>query len=129
MKINKFEDLKIWKASIRLTKEIYKITSSVCFKKDFPLRDQLRRSIVSISSNIVEGFEKNNNNELIRFLKIAKGSAGEARNQVYVCSEINYIEKNEFIRINNLLLELINQIGKFIVYLENKKRNGQFKKH
>lgn len=74
MKINKFEDLEIWKLSLKITKIIYDLTAKREFSRDFGLRDQIRRAIISVSSNVVEGFEKNNNNEFIRFLKIAKGS-------------------------------------------------------
>jgi four helix bundle protein len=83
MRITRFEDLKIWQIALKITKEIYEITNKKEFSKDFSLRDQIRRAIISDSSNIVEGFEKNNNNEFIRFLKIAKGSIGEVRNQLY----------------------------------------------
>ncbi len=75
MKIQKFEELNIWKLSLGVTKEIYDLTAKGNFSRDFGLRDQIRRAIVSVSSNIVEGFEKNNNNEFVRFLKIAKGSS------------------------------------------------------
>jgi len=72
MKITKFENLKIWKLALRITKEIYDLTSKKEFPKDFKLREQIRRAIISVSSNIVESFEKNNNNEFIRFLKKEK---------------------------------------------------------
>jgi len=121
MKINKFEDLKIWQLALKITKEIYDITAKKEFSKDFSLRDQIRRAIVSVSSNIVEGFEKNNNNEFIRFLKIAKGSTGEVRNQFYIALAINYITKNEFDNLNEKLVDLANQIGKLISYLEKQK--------
>lgn len=80
MRITKFEDLNIWKLSLEITKEIYDLTSQKEFSRDFCLRDQIRRAVISISSNIAEGFEKNNNNEFIRYLKIAKGSVGETNN-------------------------------------------------
>lgn len=126
MKINKFEELNIWRLSLRITKEIYDITSKKEFSKDYFLRDQIRRAIVSASSNIVEGFEKNNNNEFIRFLKIAKGSTGETRNQLYIALAVNYITKEEFDKINKDLESLASQIGKFITYLENKRKNNEF---
>ena len=91
MKITKFEDLAIWKLSLKITKSIYDITAKKEFFKDFSLVSQLRRAIVAVSSNIVEGFEKNNNNEFARYLRIAKGSAGEVRNQLYICREISYV--------------------------------------
>jgi len=122
MKITKFEDLKIWQIALKITKEIYDITSKKEFSKDFSLRDQIRRAIISVSSNIVEGFEKNNNNEFIRFLKIAKGSIGEVRNQLYIALAVKYIEQDEFDKLNNELIELANQVGKLISYLEKNKK-------
>lgn len=66
------------------------------FNKDFKLRDQVRGAIISVSSNIVEGFEKNNNNEFIRFFKIAKGSVGEVRNQLFIALAVGYISQAQF---------------------------------
>jgi four helix bundle protein len=123
MKITRFEDLKIWQIALKITKEIYEITSKKEFSNDFSLRDQIRRAIISVSSNIVEGFEKNNNNEFIRFLKIAKGSIGEVRNQLYIAFAVNYIEQEEFDKLDNELIELANQVGILISYLEKTKNS------
>lgn len=128
MKINKFEDLTIWKLSLKITKRIYTLTSKHPFSKDFGLRDQIQRAVVSISSNIVEGFEKNNNNEFIRYLKIAKGSVGEVRNQLYIATELNYISKEEFTSTDTLLIELSKQIGSLIVYLMRLRKLSQLSK-
>jgi four helix bundle protein len=121
MKIQKFEDLEIWKKSILVVRLIYDVTSTKPFVNDFPLRDQIRRAVISISSNIVEGFEKRNNNEFKRYLKIAKGSVGETRNQLFIALALNYITKTEFDEINNLLLELAAKIGALINYLDKQK--------
>jgi four helix bundle protein len=86
----------------------------------------VRRAVISISSNIVEGFEKNNNNEFVRFLNISKGSAGEVRNQLYIALAVGYISQEEFNTLNKELEELANQIGSFITYLENKRKSGEF---
>lgn len=126
MKINKFEELNIWKLALKITKIIYDLTAKKEFSKDFNLRDQVRRAVISISSNIVEGFEKNNNNEFIRFLKIAKGSVGETRNQLYIALAVGYITKEEFNKINKSLEDLAGQIGGFIIYLETKRKNKEF---
>lgn len=126
MKIRKFEDLKIWKLSLKITKKIYDLTFKSKFSRDFGLRDQIRRAIISVSSNIVEGFEKNNNNEFIRYLKIAKGSAGEVRNQLYIALMVNYITKTEFEELNRELIDLSKQIGSFINYLVTKRKNKEF---
>ncbi len=126
MKITKFEDLEIWKLSLKIIREVYDLTAKVRFAKDFGLRDQIRRAIISVSSNIVEGFEKKNNNEFIRFLKISKGSVGEVRNQLYIALTVNYMAKSEFESLNRELIDLSNQIGSFINYLVTKRRNKEF---
>ena len=129
MKINRFEDLEIWKRALKVTKEIYDLISEKKFSRDFALVDQIKRAIISVSSNIVEGFEKNNNNEFIRFLKIAKGSVGEVRNQLYIALVIGYISQQAFNQINQELEDLAGQIGGFIIYLDSKRKNKEFLNH
>lgn len=121
MRINQFESLEIWKIALKATKLIYDLTAKKDFSKDFALREQIRRAIISVSSNIVEGFEKRNNNEFVRYLKISKGSVGEARNQLYIALAIGYIDKAEFDKVNEPLLELAAKIGAFLNYLEKEK--------
>jgi len=126
MKINRFEDLQIWKDSLILTKVIYDMTSRKPLSNDFVLRDQIRKSVISISSNVVEGFEKFNNNEFVRFLRIAKGSAGELKNQVYISNTVGYISDREQEEIVKKLDIISGQIGKLMSYLLAKKRDGDF---
>jgi len=129
MLIKKFEELPIWKLSLVITKQIYDLTATNKFSRDFGLRDQIRRAVVSVSSNIVEGFEKNNNNEFVRFLKISKGSVGEVRNQLYIALTISYISSEEFKKLNAELEELGGQIGGFISYLTKRKTDKDFLNH
>lgn len=122
MTVRKFEDLRIWQLSIKITKNIYDITSTGMFVKDMALTNQLRRAVISISSNIAEGFEKNNNNEFIRFLRIAKGSTGEIKNQLWIALSIKYITKEEFDVLGKDMNDLIKQIGGLLSYLTKAKR-------
>ena len=78
-KVDKIEDVVVWQLAIELTNAIYTITNNNVFNKDFALRDQIRKSAISIPSNIAEGFERNSTNQFLYFLVIAKGSAGELR--------------------------------------------------
>ncbi|PIY71764.1 four helix bundle protein [Candidatus Roizmanbacteria bacterium CG_4_10_14_0_8_um_filter_33_9] len=126
MKIYRFEDLEIWKLSLIITKVIYDLVAKERFKHDFVLVNQIKRATISISSNIVEGFEKNNNNKFIRFLKISKGSVGEVRNQINIALITGYIDNVEFNSTNDKLLQLAKQIGGFIVYLQEKRHNKEF---
>ena len=77
--IRTFEDLIVWQKAIEFVKEVYLITSQGELKRDFGLRDQMRRAAVSIPTNIAEGFERASRKEYLLFLNIAKGSAGETR--------------------------------------------------
>jgi four helix bundle protein len=73
MTFKKLEDIDVWKRGCRLAVSIYKMTVKSPFDKDWGLRDQIRRSSVSIPSNIAEGYERNSLAEFRRFLLIAKG--------------------------------------------------------
>jgi four helix bundle protein len=77
-KLDSLENIIAWQKSRKLNKTIYSVTNTnTTFTKDFGLRVQIRRSSISISSNIAEGFERETTKEFIRFLFIAKASAGE----------------------------------------------------
>jgi four helix bundle protein len=90
VKIEKLEDLNVWKESMDLSIELYKKLKDC---KDYGFRDQIHRSMVSFPSNIAEGFERQSNKEFIQFLYIAKASCGELRTQLYLAIKINMIEK------------------------------------
>lgn len=119
MKYKRFEELPIWQESLKLTKLVYDLSGNLKWSKDFKLRDQIRGAMISVSSCIVEGFEKNNNNEFIRFLRMSKGSVGEVRNQLQIGLVVNYITPDEFADANKKLETLGSEIGGFIVYLDN----------
>jgi four helix bundle protein len=93
MTVRYFEELEIWKDARRLTRDIYRLTRNSKFRKDFSLREQMRRAAVSIMSNIAEGFERGGNQEFMQFLYIAKGSCGELRSQIYVALDQGYLEQ------------------------------------
>jgi four helix bundle protein len=78
-KVECFEDLFIWQKGIEFVKEIYLITEKKGLKTDFGLKEQMRRAVVSIPTNIAEGFERRSRKEYLNFLNIAKGSTGEIR--------------------------------------------------
>lgn len=118
MKIEQFEDMEIRKLSMNLLKQIYKISNIWEFKSDYWLKDQIRRATISISSNIVEWFERQNNNEFIRFLKIAKWSCGEVRNQIYASFYIWYINNQNFTELKDMCMILSKKTSSLVMYLE-----------
>jgi four helix bundle protein len=82
MPYRKFEDLPVWKDAAHLAQLIFELTSQGVFRNHSGLRNQLERAALSISNNIAEGFERGSNNELVAFLYIARGSAGEVRSML-----------------------------------------------
>ena len=119
-KLSSFEDIIAWQKARELNKVIYSITNNnTNFFKDYGLRDQLRRASVSISSNIVEGFERETTKEFIRFLYIAKASAGECRSQIYLAYDLDYITIEEFNNLKNKISEVSKLISGFIKYLNS----------
>jgi len=84
MKYRQFEDLPVWRDSANLAIQVYEFTVADEFRRHYGLRDQLERAVQSISNNIAEGFERGSTTELLAFLYIARGSAGEARSMLRV---------------------------------------------
>lgn len=82
MKYERFEDLPVWNAAIELAQRIYILTRDTFFSQPGDLRDQIRRSSLSVSNNIAEGFERGSTAELLCFLYIARGSCGETRSML-----------------------------------------------
>lgn len=82
MRYSRFEDLPVWNAAIDLAVQVYELTSRPAFNGRYSLKDQIERAAVSVSNNIAEGFERGTNNELLAFLYIARGSAGEVRSML-----------------------------------------------
>jgi four helix bundle protein len=109
-----FEDLEVWKISTDLAVRIYKLTCSTPLEKDFGLRDQIRRSAVSVPSNIAEGDERNSNPDSIRCFRIAKGSLAELRTQLKIAFEIGYISEKEFQAFNEEYRVLGHKLGRLI---------------
>jgi four helix bundle protein len=114
----RFEELDIWKHSVRLSSEIYRWLRDL---RDYGFRDQLIRSGLSVPSNIAEGFERGSHREFLRFLAYAKGSCGQLRTQVYVGIDIGYIDREtgtrwigETVEISSMLAGLIKRRTSFL---------------
>lgn len=105
---NKFEDIKAWQKARLLTKLIYEKTQEGNFAKDFDLRSQIRRSIVSIMANIAEGQGRRTDKDFANFLNISLGSVAETKSHLYIALDLNYIEKKNF----DDLYEKLDEVGK-----------------
>lgn len=85
-----------WQKARELAKAVYAVTRIGAFAKDFALTDQIRRAVISIGSNIAEGFDRGNTKEFLAFLGIAKGSAAEVRRQLYTALDVGYLSQATF---------------------------------
>jgi four helix bundle protein len=112
-------DLDVWKNGIELVKKIYILTKDFPKEEIYTLTSQIRRSAISIPSNIVEGAARNSKKEFIQFLYIALGSAAELETQLNVAKELGYIKDlNIFDDFEKLKIQLIG----LIKYLKNREK-------
>ncbi|MGB2955978.1 MAG: four helix bundle protein [Anaerolineales bacterium] len=117
--ISRFEEIEAWQNARELTKEIYQLSALGEFSRDFGLRDQIRRAAVSIMSNIAEGFESQTQSLFIKYLGIAKASAGEVRSQLYIASDLGYLSPEDLKNTINLTEKVSRLIFGFIKYLQS----------
>lgn len=120
-KIASFEDLIIWQKAQELAVKIYQLAdANKVISNDFTLKNQLKSAVISISDNISEGFEYNNNPDFHRFLRIAKGSCGETRNKILFVKKMKYIDEMTRNNLNDEAKELGSQIGGLIKKVKQK---------
>lgn len=101
-------DLNVWRESIELVKTTYQLLAQFPKNEEFSLSFQIRKSVVSIPSNIAEGCGRDSDKELFRFLGIAAGSLAELETQLYIAKELGYIEdttevENKMMAVQKLL--------------------------
>ena len=90
-----FEEFEVYKKGVLLTKQVFQLVNKPSFEKEYSFRDQIKPAVISITNNIAEGSEYNNNKQFIRFLKIAKGSCAEDRNMLILARELQFCTENE----------------------------------
>jgi four helix bundle protein len=105
-KIKSFKDLIVWQKGHELVLLIYRITKDFPKSESFGLINQLRRSAVSVTCNINEGFYRESYLEKKRFYLIARGSLGELQNQLLISRDINYLNLDKFIEISQKSVEV-----------------------
>ncbi len=115
--IKNFEDLQAWQKARELTGYIYGLTRREPFARDFALRDQIQRAAGSVMHNIAEGFESGSDPEFVRFLKMARRSAGEVQSELYLAIDCGYITPDELKRGHGLATEAKKMINGLMTYL------------
>jgi four helix bundle protein len=119
MKIKSYKDLKIWNRSIELVTDVYDITSLFPKDETYGLTSQIRRSAISIPSNIAEGFTRYYNKEYRQFLYISLGSCAELETQLVIANRLNYLEADIKSKISNDLEIICKMITNLIKKINN----------
>ena len=94
--LKNYKELKVWQASNKTCLHIYKVTKQFPKEDMYGLTSQIRRSAVSIPSNIAEGYARKTTLEYVRFLYIAYGSVCELEIQTMICGDLGYVRKEKF---------------------------------
>lgn len=127
MKYQRFDELPVRRAAIELGRQIYALTENEPFKGRFSLRDQIERAAVSVSNNIAESFERGTNQELLTFLYIARGSAGEVLSMLFLLEGMKPFRSldSEFQRLKAATESISRQLGAWIRSLKDSDLRGQ----
>jgi len=115
-----FEEFEVYKKGIYLAKIIFELVSSKTFEREFGFKDQIKRAVISITNNIAEGSEYNNNKQLIRYLKISKGSCAEVRSMLVLSRELGFCNQLQIQKGYDTTIEISQNLSNFIKYLNTK---------
>ncbi|MEM6319971.1 MAG: four helix bundle protein [Bacteroidota bacterium] len=102
-----FKNLWVWQAGINLAEDVYRITNKKPFSTDFGLKNQIQRAVVSISSNIAEGDERDSNKQSSHFFKIAKASNAEVITQLNIAYRIGYLDEIQLSDLEGKAMKIV----------------------
>ena len=104
--MHNFKELTVWQEAIKLTKNIYSITSSYPKEEKYGIISQIRRASVSIPSNIAEGSGRDSKKEFNQFLNISLGSCFELETQLIISEKLDFIANDDFLQMNQMLVNI-----------------------
>ncbi len=119
MEIHTYKDLIVWQKAMELVVEIYSLTEKFPKEELYGLVSQVRRSAISIPSNIAEGRLRGYRKEFRQFLLNAYGSGGELETQIELAKKLPRMESLDYIKVDNLLVEVMKMLNKIISKLKS----------
>ena len=117
--MNQFEELKVWQLAHKFVLDVYVILNKIPNEEKRALLDQLRRSVISIPANIVEGSERKTNKEFVQFLYVSKGSLAESRYYLILARDLKYISKTEYQNLIEQAIVISKMTMSLIKYLKS----------
>ncbi len=117
-----YRDLIVWQKAIDLVVNLYKESELLPKEENYGLTSQIRRSIVSVPSNIAEGYGRNSTNDYLRFLHIASGSLYEFQTQLTICNRLNYMSDKVYKSLYSLSFELEKMLSSLITKIKSSNR-------
>ena len=122
-KLNSYRELMVWQKSMNLAERCYRMTRRFNRDDQLVLGHEIRKSCVSIPSNIAEGFDSRTKPMFVEFLGRAKASAGELRAQTYVALDVGYLTDSESERLLDEIDKCSRQIGRLMAYVANDQKS------
>ena len=121
--LKNYKELNVWQKAYKLCLTLYRITAEFPAEEKYGLTSQIRRSAVSVPSNIAEGYGRRTTTDYIRMLYISYGSVCELETQILLAGDLGFIEKGELAAVNNNIAEIERMLKALIKSLENKSLN------
>lgn len=118
-KYNSFEDMPVWQKSMQLAEDVHRISSTLPKSEDYGLTSQIRRSALSISANLAEGFGRGTSKDKANFYRYSRGSALETKNHLIYGCRVKYFNENEISSFFREIEEIIFEINKILKFLNN----------
>ena len=112
-----YKKLKVWQKAMQLVIHVYKATKDFPKHEQYGLISQMRRSAISVPSNIAEGHGRNSDKEIVRFLDIARGSIYELDTQIEISRQLHFLDTQEF----NIIFNLLDEVSRMLSGLRNSK--------
>ncbi len=120
MKYNSFEDMPVWQKALELAERAFKLTEVLPKKEDYSLTSQIRRSSLSVSGNIAEGFGRSHTKDKLNFYYHARGSLSETKSHLIYGHRVKYFTKKEIDECAQLIAEVWKELNSLIISLRNK---------
>ena len=109
-----YRDLIVWQKSVDMVTHVYRLLKRFPEDEKYGLTSQIKRSAVSVSSNIAEGYGRNYTKEYIRFLNISRGSLYEMQTQLQIAINLEFLKSNDLIDVNDLSLQIEKMLNSLI---------------